>query len=80
MPQHRHPVAELDDLFVAARDDDLAVDVLLTELVLDNRDLAAMCLGEHAAQQGGLSRSEKAGEDGGGDQRCGHGHPSSTMV
>jgi hypothetical protein len=28
------PVAELDDLFVAARDDDLAVDVLLTELVL----------------------------------------------
>ena len=44
------PVAELYDLFVAARDNDLAVNVLLTELVLDDRNLAAMGLGEHASQ------------------------------
>ncbi len=68
-------VAELDDLLLAAGDDDLAVDVLLAELVLDDGDLPPVSLGEDAAQQGGFAGPEEAGEDGGGDQRLSHAQP-----
>ena len=73
-------VAELDDLLLAAGDDDLAVDVLLAELVLDDGDLPPVSLGEDAAEQRGFARSEEAREDGGGDERLAHAHPISTMV
>ena len=36
------PIAEPDHLFVAAQDKDRAVNVLLTEVVRDGRDLATM--------------------------------------
>ena len=53
---------------LAVGDQDLVVDVLLAELVLDDGDLLAVRLGQHALEQRGLARAEEAGEDGGGDE------------
>ena len=66
-------VVQLDDLLLAVVHQDLVVDVLLAELVLDDGDLLAVRLGEHALEQRGLARAEEAGEDGGGDEALGHG-------
>jgi hypothetical protein len=66
-------VAELQDLLLArVVDQDLVVDVFFAELVFDHGDLVAMLLGEHAFEQGGFARAQKAGEDGGGDETLGH--------
>ena len=64
-------IAHLDDVFGGVGHQDFVVDVLFAELVLDDGDLLAVGLGEHALEQGRLARAEEAGEDGGGDQ--GHG-------
>ena len=64
-------VTHLDDLLIGVRDQNVVVDVLFTELVLDHGDLLTMGLGQHALEQGGFARAQKAGQDGGGDQ--GHG-------
>ena len=52
-------VVELDDLLAALAHQDVAVDVLVAELVLDHRDLLAVRLGEHALEQGGLAEPRK---------------------
>ena len=64
-------VAHLDDLLIGIRDQDVVVDVLFAKLVLDHGNLLAVGLGQHALEQGGFARAQKAGQDGGGDQ--GHG-------
>ena len=43
---------------------------ILAKLVLDHRDLHAVGFAQHALEQGGFARAQKAGEDGGGDQTC----------
>ena len=64
-------IAHLDDLLLGVRHQDVVVDVLLTELVFDHGNLQAMGLGQHALEQRGLARAQKAGEDG--DRDEGHG-------
>ncbi|MNT11844.1 hypothetical protein D3C72_1467470 [compost metagenome] len=64
-------VAHLHDLLLRLGHEDVAVDVLLAELVLDDRDLLAMGLGQDALEQRGFARAEKAGQDGRGNE--GHG-------
>jgi len=64
-------VAHLDDVFLRVCHQDLVVDVFFAELVLDHGDLLAVGFREHALEQRGLARAEKAGEDGGGDERHG---------
>ena len=61
-------VAHLDDLLVGVRHQDVVVDVFLAKLVLDDRNLLAVGLGEHALEQGGFSGTQKTGEDGGRNQ------------
>jgi hypothetical protein len=61
-------VAHLDDLLLGFGHQDVAVDVLFAELVLDDRDLLAMGLGQDALEQRGFARAEKAGEDGRGNE------------
>ena len=61
-------VAHLDDVFCRVRHQDFVVDVLFTELVFDDRDFLTMGLAEHAFEQGGFARTQKAGEDGCGDE------------
>ena len=61
-------VAHLDDVFGGVGHQDLVVDVLFAELVFDDRDFLAVGLGEHALEQGGFARTQKAGEDGCGDE------------
>mmetsp|Transcript_53270 Transcript_53270/g.124867 ORF Transcript_53270/g.124867 Transcript_53270/m.124867 type:complete len:287 (+) Transcript_53270:924-1784(+) len=67
-------IAHLDDLLVGVRHEDVGVDVLLAELVLDDGDLLAMGLGQHALEQRGFAGTEEAGEDGGGNEAGGLGH------
>ncbi len=64
-------VAHLHDLFLGIRHQDVVVDVLLAEFVLDDGDLLAVRLGQHALEEGGLARAQEAREDGGGNE--GHG-------
>jgi hypothetical protein len=54
--------------------EDVVVDVLFAELVLDDRDLLAVGLGQDALEQRGFARAEKAGQDGRGNE--GHGECS----
>ena len=71
-------VVHLDDLLAGVGDQDVVVDVLLAELVLDDGDLLAVGLGQHALEQRRLARAEKAGEDGGGDEAWVHVGSAST--
>ena len=58
-------------LFFSATDaallEDFAIDAQFAELVDDDRDAAALGVVEHVAQQRGLARAEKAGNDGNGE-------------
>ena len=65
-------IGELDDVLlgaggIAAAFEDLAVDADIAELVDDHREPAPVGVGEHVADQRGLARAEKAGDDGAGD-------------
>ncbi len=62
------PIAHLNDLLVRVRHQDVVVDVLFTKLVLDHGDLLAVGLGQHTLEQGGFARTQKTGQDGGGDE------------
>ena len=56
-------VVHLEDLLVGV-DDQLVVHADFTKFILDDRDAATVVLGEDAVEKRGLSRAEKAGEDG----------------
>ena len=54
-------------IFVAVLHQQVVVDAFRSEFVFDDRDAAAMEFGQDALEQGGLARTEKAGEDGDGN-------------
>ena len=56
-------VGQLDDFFVAILHQQVVVDALGPEFVLDHRHAPAVVFGQDALEQGGLARTEKAGED-----------------
>ena len=56
-------IVHLDDLLLAAGNQNLVVDACLAELVLDDRDPLAVPLVKDAVEQRGLSGAEEAGED-----------------
>ena len=61
-------VALLDlDPGVAGRQEQLAVEALLAHLVDEDRDAAALAVGEQVGEEGGLAGAEEAGEDGDGE-------------
>ena len=64
-------VIELNDLLFAVLHQYFVVDVLGAEFVFDHRNFLPVGFGQHALEQGGFARAEKAGEDGGGNE--GHG-------
>ena len=77
-------VGELDDVLlraggVAAALEDLAVDADVAEFVDDDGEPAALRIREHVADQRGLSRAEKAGDDGAGHARERSGHSRSLL-
>jgi len=45
----------------------IVVDAFRPEFVFDDRDATAVVFGQDALEQGGLARTEKAGEDGDGN-------------
>ena len=61
-------VALLDlDPSVAGRQEQLAVEALLAHLVDEDRDAAALAVGEQVGEEGGLAGAEEAGENGDGE-------------
>ncbi|MNY26616.1 hypothetical protein D3C86_1604750 [compost metagenome] len=64
-------IAHLHDLFLGLGLEDVGVDVFLTELVFNHGNLLAMGFAEHALEQRGLARTEKAREDGDRNKRHG---------
>ena len=64
-------VVQLEDFLVRA-DDQLVVDADLAELVLDYGEAPSVIFGQDAVEQGGLARTEEAGDDGDGDKRGVH--------
>ena len=71
-------IAHLDDLLLGVRHQNVAVYVFLAKLVLNNCNFLPVGLGQHPLEQGGLARTQKAGEYGGGNQ-C-HGNPGWWLV
>ena len=61
-------IAHLNDLLLGVRDQDVVVDVFFAKFVLNDSDFLAMGLCQHALQERGFARTQKAGQDGGGDQ------------
>ena len=61
-------IAHLDDLLVGLGDQNVGINVLLTELVFNDGNLHAVSFGKHTLEQRGLARAQKAGQDGGGDE------------
>ncbi|MNV62199.1 hypothetical protein D3C71_1547360 [compost metagenome] len=64
-------IAHLHDLFLGLGLEDVGVDVFLTELVFNHGNLLAMGFSQHALEQRGLARAEKAREDGDRNERHG---------
>src|SRR5690606_41241390 len=62
-------IAHLAAAFLGVSHQNFVVDVLFTALVFAHRDLLTMGLGQHPLEQCGFARTEKAGEDGGGNKR-----------
>ena len=58
-------IAHLHDVFLGVAHQNVAVDVFLAKLVLDDSDFLAMRLAQDALEQRGFARAEKTGEDGG---------------
>ena len=56
-----------DDFFIAVLHEQVVADAFRSELVFDDRNAAAVEFGQDAFEQGGLARTEKAGEDGDGN-------------
>ena len=61
-------VVHLDDVLGDVGHQNLVVDVFFAKLVFDHRNFLTMGLGQHALEQRGLARAQKAGQDGGGDK------------
>ena len=64
-------IVHLDDLLIAVLHQQVVVDAGFAELVFDHSDAVAVLLLEDAVEQSGFTASQKAGEDGDGDQRHG---------
>lgn len=60
-------VGQLDDFLVAVLHQQVVVDAFRPEFVFDDGNAAAVEFGQDAFEQGGLARTEKAGEDGDGN-------------
>ena len=56
-------IAHLDDLLLGLGNQDVAVNIFLTKLVFDHGDFLAVRLCQHAFEEGGFARAEKARQD-----------------
>ena len=61
-------VVHLDDLLAGLTDQNIGVNVLFTELVLNDCNLLTMGLVQYTLEQRGLARTQEAGQDGDGNK------------
>ena len=64
-------VVHLNDVFLRVIDQDFIVDIFFTKLVFDHSDLLAVRLSQDSLEQRSFSGTQKAGEDGDGNQAHG---------
>ena len=64
-------ITHLHDLLWCIGHQNVVVDVFFTKLVLDHGNFLAMAFGQHTFEQGGFTRTQKAGEDGDRDEAHG---------
>ena len=69
-------IVHLDDVLVGVVHQNLVVDVFFTELVFDHGNFLSVGFGEHALEQSSFAGTQKAGQDGDGNQT--HGAPYKT--
>ena len=57
-------IAHLNNLLIGVRHQNVAVNILLTKLILNNGNLLTMRLRQHTLKQGGFTGTQKPSQDG----------------